>query len=290
MTENWTYEFAFPVHGATPERVFRALTDRDELRTWFAEHARVDPGVGGRFEFWGRYTVGTPGEGEAGGTITSFEPDSRLGFEWELFGVPSRVTIALEPEETDQGSTTKVSIEHAFDGVLDMPRPKEAVDDWWRFNLGNLATHLSGGDLMRVDFSDPSPEIRLSMQMEAPPSTIWRALTEPEQLNRWMAKDARVELEVGGAWDPGFAPEGYEGPRMEILELEPERKLMVKWPDWRGDTSVPVQSVSWLLEPEGAGTRVTLIHSGFVRAVDLSDYPFGWSHFLRRLQELVREM
>ncbi|MDT8367843.1 MAG: hypothetical protein RQ745_01455 [Longimicrobiales bacterium] len=65
---------------------------------------------------------------------------------------------------------------------------------------------------------------------------------------------------------------------------------MISWPDWRGDTSVPIQSVTWLLEPEGEGTKVTLIHAGFVRAVDLSDYPFGWGDFLGRFKEVAEAL
>jgi uncharacterized protein YndB with AHSA1/START domain len=71
------------------------------------------------------------------------------------------------------------------------------------------------------------------------------------------------------------------------LELVPNEKLVISWPDWRGDTSVPEQSITWLLEPSGEGTRVTVIHSGFVRTVDLSDYPFGWGYFLGRLKDVA---
>jgi hypothetical protein len=34
----------------------------------------------------------------------------------------------------------------------------------------------------------------------------------------------------------------------------------------------------------GAKTRVTLVHGGFARASDLSDYPFGWGEFLSKLK------
>lgn len=292
MSEPWTYEYAYPIH-APAERIFTALTDVDELRAWFAEHARVEPEVGGRFDFWGRRTLGTPSEEEAGGRIEGLEKDRMLAFTWSVHGVPSKVTIELSPEEGDgeRGPATRVAIRHDLDGEFDMPRPKEMIDDWWRFNLGNLMAHAAGhGDVLVVDFRDPSPEIRLSMEMDAPPEKVFRALTEPEALNRWMAQGAQVELREGGRYDLGFTPEGYDGPPMRILELVPNEKLVISWPDWRGDTSVPVQSVSWLLEPSGDGTRVTVVHSGFVRTVDLSDYPFGWGYFLGRLKDVAESL
>ena len=74
---------------------------------------------------------------------------------------------------------------------------------------------------------------------------------------------------------------------MEILELVANEKLTISWPDWRGDPSVPTQSVTWLLEPDASGTRVTLVHAGFIRAADVSDYPFGWGHFLSELARVA---
>lgn len=285
MSGEWTHEYSFPI-PAEPGRLFDALTRAEELQGWFAEHVRIDGRAGGDFRFWGRHTLGTPGEGEAGGAITDFHPGERFGFEWELFGAPSRVRIDLTPEETDHGPATRVAIRHTFDRLFEGPRNQEMVDDWWRFNLGNLmAWTTDHGDVLRVDFADPSPEIRISMHMKAPPEKVFRALTEPAALNQWMAKDAKVELREGGSFDLGWgAPEGYTGPGMEIVELVPNRKLTITWPDWRGDTSVPVQTVTWELEPAEDGTRVTLIHAGFIRAVDVSDYPFGWGHFLTQMK------
>ena len=88
MSDAWQYEHSFPI-AAGVDALFAALTQAEELEQWFAEHASVDARKGGRMEFWGRHTVGTPKEGEAGGLITDFEAGVRLAFEWKLFGVPS---------------------------------------------------------------------------------------------------------------------------------------------------------------------------------------------------------
>lgn len=292
MTHGWTHEYSFAI-PADPARIFAALTKQTELEAWFAEHARVEPKAGGAFRFWGRHTVGTPTEADATGTVVGIEPDTRLIFEWPLFGVASRVTITLTPNGGGSDTRTKVTVQHALDEPIDQPRPKELVDDWWRFALGNLAAHAAGhGEVMRPDFSDPSPEVRVSMTVAAPREKVFRALIEPEALNQWLAKDATVEPRVGGKFDLGWkaADVEHEGAAMEILEFVPNEKLKITWPDWRGDTSVPAQAVTWLLEPDGDGTRVTLVHDGFIRAVDVSDYPFGWGHFLSRMAEVAASL
>lgn len=70
----------------------------------------------------------------------------------------------------------------------------------------------------------------------------------------------------------------------------PNEKLVLDWPDWRGDKTVTGQQIGFYLETVGQGTRVTLVHSGFGRTADLSDYPFGWVYFLGKLREVFLEV
>jgi uncharacterized protein YndB with AHSA1/START domain len=230
------------------------------------------------------------------GTITAFERDARLAFDWEVCGVPSTVTITLSPKETEQGRVTRVAVRQELSGALDQPRPKELIDDWWRFSLGNLMAHTTGhGEVLRPDFGDPNPEIRLSMTVAAPREAVFRALTDPDALREWMGAPAPVvEPHVGGRYELGWKYEvdGKEvaGGPMKILDIAPNERLVLSWPDWRGDPSIPTQSITWLLEPEGAGTRVTLIHAGFIRTVDFSDYPFGWGHFMSEMAKLAERL
>jgi uncharacterized protein YndB with AHSA1/START domain len=284
-TMGWIYEQRFPLN-ASPERVFQALTDPAELEAWFAEHVDVAVHGGGPYRFWGKHTPGAPARGDQ--NLTVVERPSRLGFEWTLFGCPSEVTFGLLP--TDEG--TQFMVRHELRGSLDQPRPRELVDDWWRLTAGNLAAHLAGGaGVLRPDFGDSAPEIQLSLVINASPEEVFRALVDPAQLNQWIAAAAEVDLRVGGAYNYGWVYE-HEGRSVvggpsTILELIPNKLLVLDWPDWRGDETVPTQFVRWELEPEGEGTRVTFVHGGFTRAADWSDYPFGWGGFLTRLEETV---
>ena len=293
MTKGWTHEFTYPI-PAEPSRIFAALTDPRELTQWFAEHARVEARVGGAFRFWGRHTVGTPREDDATGKVTRFERDSHLAFDWSVCDTPSEVSIALAREETEHGPATKVAVRHELRGALDQPRPKELIDDWWRFSLGNLMVHTTGrGNVLRPDFADPRPEIRMSLTVDAPPDAVFRALTDPDALREWMGASAPVvEPRVGGRYELGWTYEvdGREvhGGPMRVLEIVPNQRLKVDWPDWRGDPSVPLQSVTWQLAPDGAGkTKVTLVHAGFTRTADFSDYPFGWGHFMSEMSRVA---
>ena len=73
----------------------------------------------------------------------------------------------------------------------------------------------------------------------------------------------------------------------KILDLVENERLVTDWPDWRGQNERGRTRVAWLLESVGEKTKVTLIHGGFSRAADGSDYPFGWGGFLERLKGVV---
>jgi len=289
----WIHEFACSL-PAPPEQVFAALIEPARLTRWFAEHAEVVPRVDGSFHFWGRHSYGAPSRSAVAQRIRAIEPSRVLAFTWRFHDVDSEVKFELAPDDAEKNpGGTRLQLRHTFSAPLAIDRPKELVDDLWRLHCGNLKAHLTGDDgLCLPDFTDPEPAIRVSIRIDAPRERVFRALLDPEILNRWIAQAAVVEPQAGGTYSYGWRYDckgrQVEGGPRRILELVENEKLVTDWPDWRGDDTVPVQTITWLLEPDGDGTKVTLVHSGFVRAADASDYPFGWGGFLEQLEEAVR--
>jgi uncharacterized protein YndB with AHSA1/START domain len=284
-THSWTLP-------ATPDVVFRALTDPAELRKWFAEDVQIEPKAHGVYRFWGRHTLGTPAHDAARQTITRFEPNAALAFSWPINDVDTDVSFALTPADNNG---TKLTITHDVSGDLAVPRQRALIDDHWRLAIANLSLHLSGGTPIKPDYFDTNPEVRITISIDAPPSTVFRALLEPEALNRWMgAQSAVVEPRVGGKyklnWSYKIDGEDVAGGPTTILELIPDEKLVLDWPDYRGDKTVPDQTITFLLAPDGkGGTTLTFVHTGFERTADISDYGFGWKEFLGELtKELAR--
>ncbi|WP_027344768.1 SRPBCC family protein [Hamadaea tsunoensis] len=127
-----------------------------------------------------------------------------------------------------------------------------------------------------------------------PPAKVWRALTDPVRLARWlMAND--FEPVVGHRFTFRTEPvpsQGFDGIiDCSVLEIEPERLLKISWGRVGLDTTV-----TWRLHPEGTGTRLLLEHAGFApddpaqqRVRMILDG--GWrSNLWRRLtEELSRE-
>lgn len=292
MSDAWTHAHTCTLTGS-PDRVFAALTEPDQLRRWFAEHLEIEPRQGGAFRFWGRHTYGLPDRAGARQRITRLEPDRALAFAWPMDTVDTEVTLELAPDKEDM-ARTRLALRHDFTARLAIPYSTELVDDLWRLTLGNLDAHLRGGaGIVLPDFRDPAQEIRLSIVIDAPRSRVFRALVDPQALNRWIASAAEVEPRIGGrytyAWKYQHGGREVESGPTKILDFVPNERLVTDWTDWRGDTTRPPTRIAWLLEDVGTGTKVTLIHSGFSRTADVSDYPFGWRSFLDSLKGVVEQ-
>jgi uncharacterized protein YndB with AHSA1/START domain len=287
----WTHEAGFTL-PAPPSRVFEALTRPEELSRWFAERVEIDAREGGALRFWGRHTYGAPRSGrrDAEHRIRRFEPPRALAFEWSFEGRDSEVSMDLSPAE---GEGSALALRHAFAAKPAVPWAEELVEDLWRLHMGNLDAHLRGGaGIVLPDYTDPSPEIRLSILIDAPRERVFRALMDPAALNEWIASAAFVEPRAGGAYSYGwkYAHGGrdVEGGPTKILDLVENERLVTDWTDWRGQNERGMTRVAWLLESVGDKTKVTLVHGGFPRAADMSDYPFGWGDFLSRLRQFIQ--
>lgn len=266
MTETITLRHQL---NATPESVFDALTTTSALETWLAE--RADANVDeGRFEFWGRFTP----EGErARQELLEAERPSSLRFAWTLQDERTEVQIGLEPRE----SGTRLDLMHS--GVAAREGAEPWIRDWWYLALDNLASFVENRSLgPRVDFTGFEQSVaRIETDIDASPEEVFSALIEPARLERWIAKSATVEPEVGGSYDFGWD----HGP-MKILELEPARKLAYSW-QWSDTETV----VTWELEGSGGKTHLTLVHSGFGPGPANEGYEVGWAAFVVSLKRML---
>ena len=107
----------------------------------------------------------------------------------------------------------------------------------------------------------------ISQQYDLPfsPAKVWRALTEPALLARWLMT-TDMEPTLGNSFTFRSEPtQWWDGVvHCEILELERERRLSYTWRS--GPESSPLDTVvTWTLTPTpSGGTRLDLEHSGFV--------------------------
>ena len=97
--------------------------------------------------------------------------------------------------------------------------------------------------------------IEVDQFLPHPPSRVWRALTDPDQLARWLMPNT-FQPRVGHEFTLDAGEHGLT--HCQVLELEPERLLRMSWKNDPLDTVVTMRLV-----PEGTGTRLLVEHAGF---------------------------
>ena len=132
----------------------------------------------------------------------------------------------------------------------------------------------------------------------ATPEAVWRAWTTKEELERWMAAEARVELRPGGPFEILFdrtSPEGQRGSEgCTVLSYLPEEMLSFTWnfppslPELREKSAHTFVVIR--LRPEGSSSsRVTRDQLGWGEgpAWDRGSAYFdrAWGQVLETLEE-----
>ena len=131
-----------------------------------------------------------------------------------------------------------------------------------------------------------------------PPEKVWKALTTAELIGQWLMPND-FEPVVGKRFTFKTRPIGdWDGVvQCEVLEIVPHRRLVYSWKggadsnDSGSNYGSKLDSVvTWTLQPEGRGTRLRLVHTGF--RSPQNDFAYdamspGWSRIMGRLGEIA---
>ena len=137
------------------------------------------------------------------------------------------------------------------------------------------------------------PQVIRSIEIQAAPRKVWRWFATQEGLRRWISSNIQIDLRVGGGYR-FFGPDDETWISGTVLEMEPERSLILSWLEEGSRWAHPARLVI-TLAPIAAGTRVTLVHDGFEGigrsdwAETVQDYERGADvhRVLDRLADLV---
>jgi uncharacterized protein YndB with AHSA1/START domain len=134
--------------------------------------------------------------------------------------------------------------------------------------------------------------IRRELLFPQPPPQVWRSIADREALADWLFPND-FEPRVGHRFTFNVPP----NPRLtngltvhcEVLECDPPKRLVFTW---SAGGAVVDTRVSFQLEPNADGTRLSFEHSGF----DVSHFHaeqafkgagFGWTKFFNALPAVI---
>ena len=137
------------------------------------------------------------------------------------------------------------------------------------------------------------PSLTIKRRINAAPSKIYAAWTDPEKLAAWFgpakAKEgsvqAETDLRVGGQYRISFhAIDGeYFQASGVYREIVPNELLVMSWA-WHS-TPERESQLTISLKPDGAGTLLTLLHQQFFNEAARDGHQKGWNELLDKLEQ-----
>ena len=104
---------------------------------------------------------------------------------------------------------------------------------------------------------------RMSVDLIAPPERVWALVSDFEGAARWRAGVTRVQMRPAEGAPLRFVETSKQGTiTFEVVIQEPPRRQVVRVVD---DDQPFGGTWTWHIEPDGAGTRLTLVEAGFIK-------------------------
>ena len=233
--------------NAPVARVWRALTDVEQMRQWYFDLKDFKPAVGFEFEFAFEH------EGVKYHHIckvTEAVPQKKIAYTWRYDGYEgdSLVTFELFPE----GNKTRLKLTHqGLETFPDLP-------SFARENFNQGWTSITGELQQFVEAQAGDREFVISRTFDAPRDLVWKAWTERERLMQWFGPKgftmpiAKLDFRPGGSLHYCLrSPDGKEmwGKFVYREIVPPERIVLVNsFSDKDGNLTRHPLSASWPLE------------------------------------------
>lgn len=261
--------------AAPRERVWRALTEPEDIARWL-----LPPALGAQLK-----------RDERGTLLVCMGPMEVPIAALEALDSPHQVTTRSLPDrllalvftlEELRGGTQVTLALTGFESLPAEARADRAASSTIGLekSLANLGAAIAGADLPFPDghiaalfgYRRETKQIiavERSIWIAAPRERVWRAVTDPVELEHWFSPGTRwslTALEVGGRL---FAPNAETGAEMytQVIELvDPPQQLVTRTAAEPPDIAYVT---TYTLREEGKGTRLTITHSGY--ELDLSD-------------------
>jgi uncharacterized protein YndB with AHSA1/START domain len=128
--------------------------------------------------------------------------------------------------------------------------------------------------------------------IQAGPERVWQVITDPASMTEFFfGAQVVTDWVVGGpiVWRGVWEGKPYED-KGQVLELEPGRRLVTThFSPLTGQPDVPenYHTLTWTLEPDGAGTRLTLAQDNNASAEEAAHSKGMWDTLVASVKEIA---
>jgi uncharacterized protein YndB with AHSA1/START domain len=285
--------------AAPRERVWQAVVEPEQLAQWF-----LPPALGAqlRRDDSGKLSVLMGPMAVEVAVFEQIDPPRQLISR----GLPDRLIAAAYALEEENGGT-RVTVRLTGLDTLPAAAAQERLGPTgagWEKALQNLKAFVEGAPLPFPDGVLTSVfgyrrekagklAVERSIWIAAPRERVWRAITDPKQVEQWFSPGTAWRLsalEAGGqlsVYDPETDSDKY----IQIIELvDPPHRFVTHSV---AEPPAPAYVSSWTLDEENGGTRLTITHSGYelvsgdTRHNNVEQNGFGFGMMLDNLRAMV---
>ena len=144
-----------------------------------------------------------------------------------------------------------------------------------------------------------SDVIKNVIELKAPVSRVWRAVTDYEEFGQWFRVKLDAPFKVGETSTGQVTYPGYEHLAWRALVhiMDHESRFVFSWNPYDSndniDLSKETTEVEFLLEPTASGTRLTVTESGFDALTDprrfdaFRENSHGWQEQMKNITAYV---
>lgn len=153
---------------------------------------------------------------------------------------------------------------------------------------------------MQTTTETSTDRIEKIVDLDAPRSRVWRAITDVNQFNQWFGVNLTSPFTPGAEVSGNMTHPKYSHMTMSIWieSVEPERFFSFRWHPYAIEEGVdysaePTTLVTFTFEDSGKGTRLTIVESGFDsipesrRAKAFSMNERGWTGQAENIRKFV---
>ncbi|MBO9666702.1 MAG: SRPBCC domain-containing protein [Bdellovibrio sp.] len=143
----------------------------------------------------------------------------------------------------------------------------------------------------RKEGGQDTDSVNVSITVKATVEEIWRALTDPDDLENWWSDEVTLEPKVGGkfreAWEDDAGNEQLASGK--VLSLTPKKTITFTWKEKSWEPKA-LTECTYLIEDKGKTRSLTVTHTGWdtlpekSRAKMIKDFQLGWKYHMQELK------
>lgn len=262
------------------KRVWKALTDKDEMRNWYFDLDEFKAEVGFRFQFTGLSNNGTPYLHLC--EIIEVIPNKKLAYSWKYQGYAGISFVSFELFE--QGNKTQLRLTHTGLETLPLDNPDFALHNFesgWNQIINNsLKSYL--------DKDNFQYEISVNASLEK----VFKSITQEIPL-WWSELFEGISNQQGQSFTIRFGTNVFK--TMIVEALIPNQKVvwyvtdsLIDLPDLKNKTEWIHTKIVWELSTKNNQTFIHLTHFGLTPQVECYNIcENGWYTFIASLTEFI---